>query len=241
MLSIQVQLLLNYLTLTLQPFTLYCPDVFVVTSSFSLSEVELFYQSVCKITFSVLLCLLLPIETPTTAYILCQLCLQSMIFPPSFLYLSLLNNIILTYNKFIPSLAQLRNHLNNAIKHQGQPNAVNLTNPETLQLHLETRLAQLESAINMELWQVCHIIREKQSLHSEALNSACSCSVNGIFTNSLNSSSLCCRYSTGHRHCSTYMRVNCVQYGGFPRKIHAKNLRVNFYTSFYMQTFYTQI
>ncbi|XP_078358114.1 eukaryotic translation initiation factor 3 subunit A-like isoform X2 [Oculina patagonica] len=47
----------------------------------------------------------------------------------------------------------LRNHLNNAIKHQGQPNTVNLTNPETLQLHLETRLAQLESAINMELWQ----------------------------------------------------------------------------------------
>ena len=156
-------------------------------------------------------------------------------FSPSFLYLSLLNN------KLIPCLAQLRNHLNNAIKHQGQPNAVNLTNPETLQLHLETRLAQLESAINMELWQVCHIIREKQSLHSEALNSACSCSVNGIFTNSLNSSSLCCRYSTGHRHCSTYMHVNCVQYGGFPRKIHAKNLRVNFNTSFYTQTFYTQI
>lgn len=52
-------------------------------------------------------------------------------------------------------LIQLRNHLNNAIKHQGQPNTVNLTNPETLQLHLETRLAQLESAINMELWQVC--------------------------------------------------------------------------------------
>lgn len=116
-------------------------------------------------------------------------------FSSSFLYLSLLNNIILTYNKFIPSLAQLRNHLNNAIKHQGQPNAVNLTNPETLQLHLETRLAQLESAINMELWQVCHIIREKQSLHSEALNSACSCGVNGIFTNSLNSSNLYWRYT----------------------------------------------
>lgn len=116
-------------------------------------------------------------------------------FFPSFLYLSLLNNIILTYNKFNPSLAQLRNHLNNAIKHQGQPNAVNLTNPETLQLHLETRLAQLESAINMELWQVCRIIREKQSLHSEALNSACSCSVNGIFTNSLNSFNLCWRYT----------------------------------------------
>lgn len=35
---------------------------------------------------------------------------------------------------------------------------MNLTNPETLQLHLETRLAQLESAINMELWQVCELL-----------------------------------------------------------------------------------
>ena len=48
-------------------------------------------------------------------------------------------------------------------------------------------------------------------------------------------------YSTGHGHCSTYRRINCLQYGGFPRKIHAKNSRVNFYTSFYTQTFYTQI
>ena len=32
-----------------------------------------------------------------------------------------------------------------------------------------------------------------------------------------------------------------MQYGGFPWKIHAKNLCVNFYTSFYTQTFYTQI
>ena len=55
---------------------------------------------------------------------------------------------------FLSVLFKLRNHLNNAIKHQGQPNTVNLTNPETLQLHLETRLAQLEIAINMELWQV---------------------------------------------------------------------------------------
>lgn len=53
-----LELLLNYLTLTLQPFTLYYPDIFVITSSFSLSEVELFYHSVCKIAFSVLLCLL---------------------------------------------------------------------------------------------------------------------------------------------------------------------------------------
>ena len=49
------------------------------------------------------------------------------------------------------------------------------------------------------------------------------------------------KYSTGHGHCSTYTRVNCVQYEGFPRKFHAKNSRLNFYTSFYMQTFYTQI
>ena len=32
-------------------------------------------------------------------------------------------------------------------------------------------------------------------------------------------------YSTGHWHCSTYTCVNSVQYGGFPRKIHAKNSR----------------
>lgn len=62
---------------------------------------------------------------------------------------------MLTMDAFGFGFVQLRNHLNNAIKHQGQPNTVNLTNPETLQLHLETRLAQLESAINMELWQVC--------------------------------------------------------------------------------------
>ena len=48
-------------------------------------------------------------------------------------------------------------------------------------------------------------------------------------------------YSTGHGHCSTYTRVNCKQYGGFPWKIHAKNSCVNFYTSFYTQTFYTPI
>ena len=66
--------------------------------------------------------------------------------------------VFLTWNFVLCFLVQLRNHLNNAIKHQGQPNTVNLTNPETLQLHLETRLAQLESAINMELWQVCELL-----------------------------------------------------------------------------------
>ena len=36
-------------------------------------------------------------------------------------------------------------------------------------------------------------------------------------------------YSTGHGHCSTYTPVNCVQYGRFPCKVHAKSLHVNFY------------
>ena len=47
--------------------------------------------------------------------------------------------------------------------------------------------------------------------------------------------------STGHGHCSTYTCVNCVQYGGFRWKVDAKNSCVNFYASFYTQTFYTQI
>ena len=33
-------------------------------------------------------------------------------------------------------------------------------------------------------------------------------------------------YSTGHGNCSIYTRVNCVQYGGFTRKMHVKNTRV---------------
>ena len=43
-------------------------------------------------------------------------------------------------------------------------------------------------------------------------------------------------YITGHGHCSTYTRVNCVQYGGFQGKLHVKNSRVN-----YTQPLYTQI
>ncbi|XP_028403278.1 eukaryotic translation initiation factor 3 subunit A-like [Dendronephthya gigantea] len=47
----------------------------------------------------------------------------------------------------------LRNHLQLIIRHQGQTNAVNLSNADSIQMHLETRLAQLDSAIAMELWQ----------------------------------------------------------------------------------------
>ena len=35
-------------------------------------------------------------------------------------------------------------------------------------------------------------------------------------------------YSTGRGHCSTYTRINCMQYGVFPRKIHAKKLACKF-------------
>ncbi|KAL5016137.1 hypothetical protein ScPMuIL_005726 [Solemya velum] len=47
----------------------------------------------------------------------------------------------------------LRTHLGHIHKHQHQQTAINLNNPESQALHLETRLVQLDSAINMELWQ----------------------------------------------------------------------------------------
>ncbi|GFU02002.1 eukaryotic translation initiation factor 3 subunit A [Nephila pilipes] len=47
----------------------------------------------------------------------------------------------------------LRAHLGHINKHQNQQTAVNLNNPESQAMHLETRLVQLDSAIQMELWQ----------------------------------------------------------------------------------------
>ncbi|GAB6024924.1 Eukaryotic translation initiation factor 3 subunit A [Chamberlinius hualienensis] len=47
----------------------------------------------------------------------------------------------------------LRTHLGHIHKHQNQQTAVNLNNPESQAMHLETRLCQLDSAIQMELWQ----------------------------------------------------------------------------------------
>ena len=45
-------------------------------------------------------------------------------------------------------------HLQHVVKHQGATNAINLNSPESLQMHVEARLMQLEAAISMELWQV---------------------------------------------------------------------------------------
>eukprot|EP00127_Corallochytrium_limacisporum_P001501 Clim_evm7s61 gene=Clim_evmTU7s61 len=47
----------------------------------------------------------------------------------------------------------LRNHLIQVSRGGSQPNHINLNNPDSLQMHLETRFAQLNTAIKMELWQ----------------------------------------------------------------------------------------
>ncbi|KAM8781771.1 eukaryotic translation initiation factor 3 subunit A [Rhynchonycteris naso] len=47
----------------------------------------------------------------------------------------------------------LRMHLAQIQRHHNQSTAINLNNPESQSMHLETRLVQLDSAISMELWQ----------------------------------------------------------------------------------------
>lgn len=50
---------------------------------------------------------------------------------------------------------KLRKHLEDIAKLPAQTVNVSLSNPETQQYNLETRLCQLDYAIQMELWQVC--------------------------------------------------------------------------------------
>jgi translation initiation factor 3 subunit A len=47
----------------------------------------------------------------------------------------------------------LRNHVQNAAKYQSQMHAINLSDPDTLQRHLDTRFQQLNVAVELELWQ----------------------------------------------------------------------------------------
>ena len=48
---------------------------------------------------------------------------------------------------------KLRNHLDLILKQTPSPATINLNNPETQQMNLDTRLVQLDAAIQMELWQ----------------------------------------------------------------------------------------
>lgn len=49
---------------------------------------------------------------------------------------------------------KLRKHLEDICKLPAQVSHVSMSKPETQQLNLETRLHQLDYAIQMELWQV---------------------------------------------------------------------------------------
>eukprot|EP00037_Helgoeca_nana_P001577 m.27848 g.27848 ORF g.27848 m.27848 type:complete len:1081 (+) comp11962_c0_seq1:89-3331(+) len=57
-------------------------------------------------------------------------------------------------NEFGRLVDQLRRHFAQIIKYPNQQNAINLSNAVTLQLLLETRFEQLNTAIKMDLWKV---------------------------------------------------------------------------------------
>jgi translation initiation factor 3 subunit A len=47
----------------------------------------------------------------------------------------------------------IRKHFQQIGKYANQINPINLNNPESLQIHLDTRISQLSAAAHMELWQ----------------------------------------------------------------------------------------
>ncbi|KAF9629739.1 putative eukaryotic translation initiation factor 3 subunit protein [Lasiodiplodia theobromae] len=58
----------------------------------------------------------------------------------------------------------LRNHLQSAAKFSSQMHAINLSDPDTLQRHLDTRFQQLNVAVELELWQ--EAFRSVEDIHT---------------------------------------------------------------------------
>lgn len=58
----------------------------------------------------------------------------------------------------------LRNHVQTAAKYSGQMHAINLSDPDTLQRHLDTRFQQLNVAVELELWQ--EAFRSVEDIHT---------------------------------------------------------------------------
>jgi translation initiation factor 3 subunit A len=58
----------------------------------------------------------------------------------------------------------LRNHVQNAAKYSAQMHAINLSDADTLQRHLDTRFQQLNVAVELELWQ--EAFRSIEDIHT---------------------------------------------------------------------------
>ncbi|KAH7925748.1 hypothetical protein BV22DRAFT_1033670 [Leucogyrophana mollusca] len=58
----------------------------------------------------------------------------------------------------------LRLHLSNVAKYSHQPHAINLSDADTLQHHLDTRFAQLNTSVELELWQ--EAFRSVEDVHN---------------------------------------------------------------------------